>query len=444
MNQKRWRLGFALWILLLGCGWERAGAQAGSGGTPPPSTTAVLGAAELEKLVAPIALYPDPLVATLLPASAYPLEIVQAARLMKDPQKAAQVQSQPWDKNVKELTQFPDVLTRMDTDLNWTTQLGQAFVNQPQDVMDAIQAFRRKAQEAGTLKTTPQQVIIVTNAVVEKTYQTQIVYVTNTVVQIQPSNPQVIYVPTYSPTVVTSPPPSSSSDAAETLLTFGMGIALGAVIANNCDWHYGGVYWGPPPTVIVAPGRPPYYPPPPGYRPPPYYPPPGYRPPPPGYRPPGVPPPGNRPPAPRVTTTGTTQRWQPDTTRLGASGQGPLSPSNLQNRGWPAAPSAPGSGAVGARPSTLPGQTTAPGARPGLGTPVGGPAPSQRLASTPSYPGGSRPVAAPAPASRDSAFSGYAGGNRGGNTRDMSNRGASSRGAGVGAGRGGGGGRGRR
>jgi len=137
--------------------------------------------------------------------------------------------------------------------------------------------------------------VIVTNAVVERTYEAQIVFVTNTVVQIVPANPQVVYVPVYNPTVVYVPPPANKP--VSPLIIFGVGVAVGAIIANNhCDWHYGGVYYGHG-TVVVwggsGHGHYPYYPPPPHYRPPPYYPPPGYRPP--GYPPPKY---HRRPPTP--------------------------------------------------------------------------------------------------------------------------------------------------
>ena len=95
----------------------------------------------------------------------------------------------------------------MNDDLSWTMELGEVFLAQDKGVMDAIQSMRAKAQKAGTLQTTPQQVVMVTNMVVEKTVEQQVVVVTNTIVQIQPSNPQVIYVPTYNPDVVYYPPP---------------------------------------------------------------------------------------------------------------------------------------------------------------------------------------------------------------------------------------------
>ncbi len=211
----------------------------------PPSAPVANSEADLEKLVGPIALYPDPLLAVLLPASAYPVEIVQAARFVKDTNNIAKLDSQPWDDNVKALARFPDVIAKMDADIGWTSQLGQAFVDDQKAVMDAIQKMRGKAEQAGNLKSTPQQVVTTTNEVVEKTVEQQVVYVTNTIVQIQPSQPQTIYVPQYNPAVVYAPAPAYAYNPVAPLVTFGVGMAVGAAIANDCDWHSGGVYVGP-------------------------------------------------------------------------------------------------------------------------------------------------------------------------------------------------------
>ena len=150
----------------------------------------------------------------------------------------------------------------MDADLGWTAELGKAFVEQPMDLMNAIQALRAKAQAAGKLKSTPQQVVTTTNAVVERTYENQVVYVTNTVIQVQPASQQVIYVPSYNPSVV-------YVDALTTTMRQQRSSALGSAWLSappswgHCDWHYGGCYWG-------------HYPPPPPPFPPPYHPPPGH------------------------------------------------------------------------------------------------------------------------------------------------------------------------
>jgi hypothetical protein len=218
-------------------------AAARTNATPPPSAPAQRSEADLERLVAPIALYPDPLIATILPASVYPLEIVEAARFVKDTNNIAKLDAQPWDANVKAVARVPEVIAQMNESLDWTKGLGQAFLEQQSEVMAAVQSMRAKAQKAGTLKTTPEQVVVVTNVVVEQTVQEKVVVVTNTVVQIQPSNPEVVYVPTYDPGAVYYPAPAYYVGPPP-VVTFAAGVAVGAVIANNCDWHGGGVYVG--------------------------------------------------------------------------------------------------------------------------------------------------------------------------------------------------------
>jgi hypothetical protein len=448
---------------------------------PPPAAAPQRSAADLARLAAPIALYPDPLISIILPAAVYPVEIVQAARFVKDTNNIPKLKDQPWDPNVRAVAEIPPVIQKMSDDLVWTVDLGQAFLEQQKDLMDAIQELRGKAQAAGTLKTTPQQIVIVTNAVVERTYEQQVVYVTNTVVQIEPASPQVIYVPQYNPTVVYAPPPAYVVDPVVPLLTFGVGIAVGAIIANNCDWHYGGIYVGGGGFAYWGGGgpRPPYYPPPPGFRPPPYYPPPGYRPPPPGYRPPGYPPPGARPPGypgggnppvvrppggtppPRPTTlpamapgtspaaSATVQRWQPDPNRLSKAGA-ISSPSTAQARGWASAAPSTWTGNTVARPTTAPSSSRptaaadishpSPGASPSFNrpaTPAIGSRPSAgsgTAVSRPTAPSGSSSInrgSPPSVSSRDSAFGGMSSGQA---ARNSSSRGSFSRSGGGGSG----------
>src|SRR5205807_6365355 len=135
---------------------------------------------------------PDALVAQILAASTYPTEIVEADRWMqehsdlKGQQLGEEVDKQPWDPSVKALTQFPSVLANLDKNLSWTSSLGDAYVNQQQAVMDAVQRMRRRAQQAGNLKSTPQE-----------TVSTQ----ASTIV-IQPPDPNVVYLPSYDPWVV--------------------------------------------------------------------------------------------------------------------------------------------------------------------------------------------------------------------------------------------------
>src|SRR5512136_3307271 len=147
---------------------------------------------ELAQLLAPIALYPDELIVQILMASTYPLEIVQADRWAKSHKQSAgdvlakQLEKEPWDPSVKSLVNFPEVLAKMSEKLDLTTKIGDAFLSQQKAVMDTIQELRQKAYEAGNLKTTKEQKVVVEKEVIV----------------IQPANPEVIYVPSYSTTVV--------------------------------------------------------------------------------------------------------------------------------------------------------------------------------------------------------------------------------------------------
>ncbi len=235
--------------LLLTVGPGRLGivmAQEGDG--PPP---AAMPPDQLDQLVAPIALYPDPLLAQVLAAATFPTDVVQADRWaqqhknLKDKQLTdAVVQANlPYDPSVISLIQFPTVLSKLSQELDWATSLGNAFLTQRGDVMDAVQRMRRKAEKIGNLKSS-EQVKVVSSP---------------TVVEIQPANPQVIYVPTYNPQVVyvqpppPPPPPGPSTGAviATGLLSFGLGVAVGAAASNNCCWYGGSVGWSSH-TVVVA------------------------------------------------------------------------------------------------------------------------------------------------------------------------------------------------
>jgi hypothetical protein len=220
---------------------------------PPRLTTA-----ELETLLAPIALYPDALLAQLLPAAAYPLEIVQAQRWL-DKNAAAVAKGDfsgadatDWDPSIKAMTRFPTVLKKMSEDLDWTTSLGDAIVNQPEDVANVIQLLRAKAQQAGTLKS-GKEIQVVTRK--EEGRE---------VVVIESPDPSVVYVPQYDPVAVYAPPPSYNAGAAVAagLLTFGAGVALGSAWRGNY-WNWGtGAFYRP-----VWPGYPAWRPPYAGWRP---------------------------------------------------------------------------------------------------------------------------------------------------------------------------------
>jgi hypothetical protein len=202
---------------------------------------------ELEQLVAPIALYPDALLAQILMASTYPLEIVSAARWVEaNPNLQGQaledaLQTQTWDPSVKSLAAFPQVLTMMNDKLDWTQKLGDAFLAQQKDVMDAVQRLRTKAQAQGHLPSTPEQKIIVEQPAGSET----------TIVKIEPANPQVVYVPSYNPTVVYGAWPYPAYPpyyyypagyvAATSIFSFGIGMAAGAALWGGYDWHGGDV-----------------------------------------------------------------------------------------------------------------------------------------------------------------------------------------------------------
>jgi hypothetical protein len=199
---------------------------------------------ELDQLLAPIALYPDSLLAQIFMASTYPLEVVQADRWarqnkdLKGDALTAALEKQPWDPSVKSLVNFPQVLDMMSEKLEWTQKLGDAFLAQKQDVMASVQALRKKAVEAGNLKTTKEQKVVVEQ---------------ETIV-IESASPQVVYVPAYNPTVVYGTwaypayppayyyPPGYAAGTA--LLSFGAGVALGAAWGygwGDCDWRGGDV-----------------------------------------------------------------------------------------------------------------------------------------------------------------------------------------------------------
>ena len=160
---------------------------------PPPPPGVSLAANQVDDLVAPIALYPDPLLSQILVAATYPLEVVEALQWMqRNPglQGAAlnqAAQQQPWDPSIQALVVFPGLVKQLNQDITWTTNLGNAFLNQQGDVMDAVQRMRARAQQAGKLSSSSQQTVSTSNT----DGQPNIV--------IEPANPQVIYIPEYNP-----------------------------------------------------------------------------------------------------------------------------------------------------------------------------------------------------------------------------------------------------
>lgn len=251
----------ATWLVALVVLSGAAPLVAQEGAAPPAAAPAAptFKPEELDQLVAPVALYPDALLAQVLMASTYPLEIVQAARWSKEnpnlKETALQdaMQQQPWDPSVKSLCAFPQVLTMMNEKLDWTQKLGDVFLAQQQDVMTAVQRLRIKAEAAGNLKSNDQQKVIVepAPATVQQNVTVQQAPPQTQVIKIEQANPQVVYVPTYNPSVVYGPwpypayPPYSYYPpgyvATTSLLSFGAGMAVGAALWGNCNWGHGNV-----------------------------------------------------------------------------------------------------------------------------------------------------------------------------------------------------------
>jgi hypothetical protein len=189
-----------------------------------------LSAEQMDNLLAPIALYPDPLLAQVFPASTFVDQIDQAARwLRSNNNNPAKIDSQKWDVSVKSVGHYPQVVYMMSDKLDWTTALGQAYVNQSTDVLTSVQRLRARAKAAGYLVTTPQQTVIVEKEVIK----------------VVPAQPQVIYVPTYNPQVVYVQPsgPSTGTVVAAAAISFGVGLAIGAWLNNDCNWHTHTVYY---------------------------------------------------------------------------------------------------------------------------------------------------------------------------------------------------------
>jgi len=387
---------------------------------PPPSAPAKKSVAELRKLVEPIALHPDPLIAIILPASAYPIEIVQAARFVKDTNNISKVDEKPWDENVKAVAKFPELVAKMDAELSWTVELGQTFVDQPKELMEAVQDLRSKAQKAGNLKTTSQQIVTVTNIVVVQTNVTEVVNVTKEIIEVVPANPSVIYVPSYPPSIYYPWYPYYAYPAP--LVSFGVGFAWGmfwgAAWGNHCNWGHGNV------DIDIDSNR-------------------------------NI----NRNTDRNTARTGDrmsntsrggsgTQQWKPDQNRMRQSG---TSASTREARGWDSGRARPSTGNLGSRPSTgtvgtRPSTGTV-GPRPSTGN-VGARPSTGNTSSRPST--GARPSTSQSPArnsygspssSGNSAFNRSSGGS---STWSSSNRGSASRGGGGFSGGGGRGGGGRR
>ena len=320
-------------------------ASAPAPASPQRETYAI---SDLEQMLGPIALYPDPLLLLIFEASAFPLQIVQADRWLTDNKDVVErgdfsaVDAQPWEASVKALTRFPEVVEMLADYLDWTESLGAAFALQPSDVSTAVQLLRAQAEKAGNLQSTPQQTVRVAEESGSR------------VIYIAPANPERIYVPVYdSARVFQSAVPGA--------LAFGTGVLVGS--AWNNRWGWNNRYWN---RVWVAP---------PGWRRPP-----NWRPRPPAVRPPGIGRPGGvRPGRPGV---------RPDRpgTRPGRPGARPDRPGARPDRpGRPdARPDRPRPRPD--RPTARPGRPGQPGARPDRPRP-------DRPAARPNRPGqpGARP-----------------------------------------------------
>lgn len=249
---------------------------------PPDQTPAKAGAftvEELEQIAAPIALYPDPLLAQVMMASTYPLEIVEAARWQKanptvtGDAVAGAMESQDWDASVKSLVAFPEVLTMLDEKLDWTQKLGDAVLAQQAALMAAVQRLRAKAQASGNLKSSKEQNVVVEAAPATAANQatapaatpaaaaapgaapapaaatdaTTVVVPpaeTTTIIKIEPADPEVVYVPTYNPTVVYGPWPYPAYPPyyyyppyyGGAFFSFSVGVIVGGALWGNCNW----------------------------------------------------------------------------------------------------------------------------------------------------------------------------------------------------------------
>ena len=234
-------------ILLLCCSLVQFTAQAESFGATGQSdeqsaaSPVELSPKELQQLVAPIALYPDALVAQILAASTYPTEIVEADRWMqrhsdlKDEKLAKEVDKQDWDPSVKALAQFPSVLENMDKNLSWTSSLGEAYANEPQEVTNAVQEMRQQARKAGHLNSNEQE---------------QVTTQGNTII-LEPASPDVVYVPAYDPWLVYGAPiiaypgwyPVPGIFWGGAGLSFGVGFGIGYFGGFGWGWHHWGYDW---------------------------------------------------------------------------------------------------------------------------------------------------------------------------------------------------------
>lgn len=269
MQRARWGRLVATLVLLAVSGVGAAQDAAAPDAKPQPTFKAE----ELEQLAAPIALYPDPLLAQVLMASTYPLEVVEAARWraanpdLTGDALSEELKKRDWDASVKSLVEFADVLKMMDEQIEWTQKLGDAFLAQQADLMSAVQRLRAKAQKEGTLKSTKEQKVT-TQSVAEAAAAETAADPTETqnapaataataepppatVIKIEPTDPQVVYVPTYNPSFVYGAwpypayppyayyPPGYTAGAA--FFSFTASVAITSALWGDCHWGHNSV-----------------------------------------------------------------------------------------------------------------------------------------------------------------------------------------------------------
>jgi hypothetical protein len=200
-------------------------AQAQDYAPPPVPAGQMLSAAQLDQLLGPIALYPDPLIAQILPACTQPAQIAIAYSYVSSGGDPNGIDQQTWDSSVKAVARYADVLKMLNDNMPWTTELGQAYLNQPDDVMSSIQSLRAQAQQLGNLQNLPQDNIVSDDGDIE----------------ILPADPDMFYIPQYDPSLVFYTPCYGQS-----FITFGVGFRFGPWFDHDFDWHGRRlITWGP-------------------------------------------------------------------------------------------------------------------------------------------------------------------------------------------------------
>jgi len=223
-------------LLLTGCGKSKATATQSSATTPNETTAAATSPVsdqkysddELDEMLAPIALYPDPLLAQMIPAATFFDQLEEAQRTLNGKSDDNLIADQNWEVSVKSVAHYPQVLRLMVENQDRTIAIGQAYVSQPQDVSKSIQRLRTQAKDAGNLFTNKQQQVVTEGEAIK----------------IVPAEPQVIYVPQYDPEVVyVDNGPSTGAVVAATAISFGVGLAIGAWLNNDYDYYGRGIYY---------------------------------------------------------------------------------------------------------------------------------------------------------------------------------------------------------